>query len=196
MEKLRNKEPVIKKEKSVMLITGGVLHQIWTEFSMDKFEREWQNIFFEMKKRSQFHFIIKPRPGERDFGWWYKDILERSALDNVVLTEDKRVEDLLDKIWLSVLVGKPGTAGYVSLLKSVPVLFLDGLLGRDVIGYRKWKEILPVFNSVGDLFSYIDKLAEDESLYQEFHKENTALSNQLSKPFDIKYFCRKIGELR
>lgn len=192
MEKLRKKEPSPEKDKSILLITGGVLHQVWTEFSLEKFENVWGRIFLETIKRPHIHFVIKPRPGDRDFGWWFKKSVADMGLTNVEVIDDKKIEDILDNMCLSVLVGKPGTAAYVSLLRSVPVLYLDGVLGRDVIGYRKWKEIFPVYQSVLELFGFIDQLISDNEIFQRFHRENIALADRLSAPFDAEILCQKI----
>ncbi len=172
------------KNKSILLVTGGFLHQVWTDFDLNKYIDIWKQLLEYIKNKSDIEFIIKPHPGDRDFGSWYRD--KAADLNNVTVVEDKKIEDILDGVFLSVLVGKPGTAAYVSMHCGVPVIYLDSFLARNTIGYDVWKEMLPVLDSVNKLAEFIDKIMLDEDYSSRFINQNISIANNLAQEFDAK----------
>jgi hypothetical protein len=141
------------------------------------------------------HFIVKPHPSYRDFGYWYKQQIDTHRLSNVSYTDDKRLEDLLDDICLSVLIGKPGTAPLVSMLRSVPVVYLDCLLNRQVKGYEVWVQngYVPYFDSVEDLFALIAEITSDLSGYRRLTQANIAFADFILSPFQPRDLVNQLG---
>ncbi|MBF0118024.1 MAG: hypothetical protein HQK79_04260 [Desulfobacterales bacterium] len=186
MEGFQKKDSTISaSRKTILLATGGFLHQVWTDFDLSKFIDSWDKIFDHIKERPEIKFIIKPHPSFRDFGYWYKSRVNTSQLKNLEIVDDRKIEDILDEIFLTVLVGKPGTAAFVSMRCSVPVVYLDCLLARNAPGYAVWKEILPVIKSVQELFNFIDMIQDERETYSDFAHNNISLAKYMCLPFNF-----------
>jgi hypothetical protein len=187
--------PDRSNKKSILLITGGFLQQVWTDFSLSRFLNTWQSILNHINQLPHIHFIVKPHPSYRDFGYWYKQQIDTHRLSNVSYTDDKRLEDLLDDICLSVLIGKPGTAPLVSMLRSVPVVYLDCLLNRQVKGYEVWVQngYVPYFDSVEDLFALIAEITSDLSGYRRLTQANIAFADFILSPFQPRDLVNQLG---
>lgn len=184
------------KRNKVLLLTGGMLHQTWTNFNTDKFIKTWDGILSMIKSRPHLNFILKPHPSVRDFGPWYQEKIRKENAGNCRLTDGAALADLLPNALLSVLIGTPGTAALISMHHRVPVVYLDTLMGRRIIGYEAWQRILHTFSTVPSLFTFIDKIIKEKEFYQEYIEENIIKASLISKSFEVDKICDGMEHLR
>ncbi|MFH0809611.1 MAG: hypothetical protein V2A77_03955 [Pseudomonadota bacterium] len=185
----------LSNKKSILLATGGFLQQVWTDFSLTRFFHTWEAIFEHIARQPAVRFIVKPHPSYRDFGYWYKRQIDLRHCSNLFYADDKRLEDMLADIGLLVMVGKPGTAPLVSMLHSVPVVYLDCLLNRKVKGYEVWVQngYVPYFDSVEDLFALIAEITSDRSRYMQLTQTNIAFADFILSPFQPRDLVNQLG---
>jgi hypothetical protein len=185
----------VKNRNEVLLLTGGFLHQAWTDMDLNGFIWTWEKIALIAQDRPSIEFIIKPHPSVRDLGDWYKDFVRKRSVPNMKVIESQRLEDIMGSAFLAVLVGKPGTAGLVASLGRVPFAYLDAMLCREVRGYGIWQPEngVPRLSNTAELAETIDQAFSDEDFRDRLLKENYRFLQLYSGVFDASEVCKQIG---
>lgn len=185
------------KRNSVLLLTGGFLHQAWCDMDVSNFINTWDSIIDIARKRPGIEFIIKPHPSFRDLGYWYRQLVLKNDIHNISVIEDKKIEELLPNAFLAVLVGKPGTAGIISAQYGVPFIYLDTMLCRDVIGYKIWidKNGSPRLIDVKKLADYIDSSYLSEGFSKSLLQLNNEFISKYVSTFNPKRILRNIPSI-
>jgi len=199
MENLRDEcsAPAETPGRAVLLMTGGFLHQAWTDMDLKGFLGTWEDLAQIARDRPHLEFVVKPHPSVRDLGYWYRAFFEKKALPNVKVVDHQRLEDLLPSAFFAVLVGKPGTAGLVSALARVPFVYLDTMLCREVPGYRIWCDAngSPRLTGCPQLGPLIDRVFAHPEDREALLKQNQRFSELYLTSFDPVPVCRKMGLL-
>jgi hypothetical protein len=179
----------------VVLLTGGFLHQAWTDMDLSRFLSTWKGITGIAESHPNLEFLIKPHPSVRDLGYWYKGQVEKSGARNIRVIEGKRLEDMLSSAILAVLVGKPGTAGLVTILQGVPFVYLDAMLCRSVKGYGIWvpENGVPRLAGPADLAHLIDELEEKPEARHRLLEQNKRFSRLYLASFSPRELAAKVG---
>jgi hypothetical protein len=197
MDRLRRAFPAVAADTrhTVLLLTGGFLHQVWTDMDLAGFLATWEEIGRLAAQRQSLRFLIKPHPSVRDLAPWYRQFVLRKGLVNVQVVDDQKLEALLPSAFLAVLVGKPGTAGLVSALADVPFVYLDTLLCRDVPGYGIWREGngVPRLTHPSQLAELIDRFHADEAARNTLLEQNRRFAGLYCAPFQSAGVCRQMG---
>jgi len=182
---------------TVLLLTGGFLHQVWTDMDLRGFVSTWEGIARIARQRPSIRFIVKPHPSFRDLGDWYRNLICKESLPNVEVVDNQKLEDLLSSVFLGVLVGKPGTAGLVTALAGVPFVYLDTMLCRDVIGYSIWCNDNGVqrLTSSTQLAEIIDRAYSSQEERNELLEQNHRFLESYSCPFQPAEVRSRIGIL-
>jgi hypothetical protein len=181
--------------ETVLLITGGFLHQVWTDMDFRGFISTWENLRKIAQERPAIKFIIKTHPSVRDLNDWYRHMVQEKGVANMTVVDDRKLEELLEPVFLSVLVGKPGTAGIVSAVGGVPFVYLDSMLCRHVPGYSIWCEEngVPRLTRAANLAQVIDRLFSNPSEREELLKKNEKFLRLYSSPFHPSEICERLG---
>jgi len=196
MEALNNElsKKACRERNLVILLTGGFLHQVWTDMDLDGFISTWETIASIAKVRPAIRFVIKSHPGPLDFGSWYQAFVKKRDISNMEIIDNQKVEELLPSAFLAVLVGKPGTAGIVAISSGVPLVYLDTMLCREVVGYKIWRVENGIrrLTNPNELFELIDLLLINESERNRLLEENQRFLNLYLHPFQPTEICKRI----
>ncbi|MCP4135904.1 MAG: hypothetical protein GY754_33355 [bacterium] len=194
MTELSMKSIAAEKRNKVLLITGGFLQQMWTDMDLERFFSAWNNIVEIAKKQSSMEFIIKPHPSVRDFGNWYRSFVDKSSVANIKVIDTVKLEELLPEAFLAVLVGKPGTAGLVSSLYEVPLLYYDTMLCRNVTGYNIWNDGngIPYVTNSDDLGMLIEAVYSNAEERDKIIEQNRNFSKRYLHEFQPDEICKNI----
>jgi hypothetical protein len=183
------------KRNAVLLLTGGFLHQVWTDMDLQGLILTWEEIARIAQERPSFEFIIKPHPSVRDLGDWYREFVQKKLLANMRVIDNKKLEDLLPSAFLAVLVGKPGTAGLVTALAGVPFVYLDTMLCREVVGYKIWcdKNGVLRLTSTAKLAEVLDQLYVSQEKRNTLLTQNRRFSRLYLHPYQPLEICKQLG---
>lgn len=197
MDRLRTK-PITEandQRKTILLLTGGFLHQTWSDMDLGGFLATWDALLLMAAERPHLDFLLRPHPSDRDLRDWYRDVLHARSLKNFRLMEGGRLEDVLPSALCSVLVGKPGTAGIVSALAGVPFVYLDTMLCRTVRGYEIWQEAngVPHMTTTVELSRQIDRLWSISTERGRILNENERFRERYLSAFNPASICTAIG---
>ena len=181
--------------QAVVLMTGGFLHQAWTDMDLPGFLNTWEQIARIARERPAMEFVVKPHPSVRDLGDWYRRFFARQGLANVRIVDRQRLEDLLPAAFFAVLVGKPGTAGIVATLANVPFVYLDTMLCREVPGYQIWCEVngVSVIKDFDNLGRLIDRMFTSREDREALEEQNSQFSQLYLTRFEPERVCRELG---
>lgn len=183
------------KRNAVLLLTGGFLHQVWTDMSLQGFIYTWEEIARIAHERPSIEFIIKPHPSVRDLGDWYRGFIKKKALPNIKVIDNQKIEALLPSAFFAVLVGKPGTAGLVTVLAGVPFVYLDTMLCRHVIGYRIWRDEngVPRVTNFKKLAEIIDQMYSSQEERKKLLEQDHRFLRLYLTSFQPLEVCKHIG---
>ena len=183
------------RKDTVLLMTGGFLHQGWTDMDLEGFLGTWQEVASIARARPETRFIIKPHPSVRDLGSWYRRFGDTANVPNLTVVDDQKLESLLPSAFLAVLIGKPGTAGLVSALAGVPFVYCDSMLCRDVPGYRIWRDEngVPRLATAKDLAPLLDRVRLDPDERHALLEQNRRFSLRYLQPFRPAALCAELG---
>jgi hypothetical protein len=180
-------------KKKVLLLTGGFLQQAWTDFDLVKFEKTWTELLKIIVQHSEIEFVIKTHPSSRDLGDYYQTMVKRSSLLNLSLVQDKKLDDLLLDVSVAVLLGKPGTAGIFCIKKNIPLIFLDTMLCREVIGYQIWSKEngIPRIQEADIFQNALSELLSSEEKRKEVIDRNQRFLESYNSERDVAEFLKK-----
>ena len=181
--------------QAVVLMSGGFLHQAWTDMDLPGFLNTWEQIARIARERPAMEFVVKPHPSVRDLGDWYRRFFARQGLANVRIVDRQRLEDLLPAAFFAVLVGKPGTAGLVATLANVPFVYLDTMLCREVPGYQIWCEVngVSVIKDFDNLGRLIDRMFTSREDREALVEQNSQFSQLYLTRFEPERVCKELG---
>jgi len=162
------------KRDTVLIMTGGFLHQVWTDMDLEGFISTWEEIAQIAHERPTLKFIVKPHPSVRDMGDWYRAFVRKKSVPSLTVIDNQKLEDLLPSAFFAILLGKPGTAGLVAALAGVPFVYLDTMLCRDVPGYRIWCDDngVPKLRNASQLGEMIDQTHSNIQFREELLNQN------------------------
>lgn len=195
MESIRLPAPRLNEKGTVLLLTGGCLHQAWTDLDLPSFVACWRDLLNIATRLSDIEFVIKTHPSYRDFADWYERLVSRSGLHNIRVVTKERLEDVSRDASLAVIVARPGTAGLVTLLNSVPTIYYKTGLCRDVLGFHIWTERrgIPTFEKADRLQEFIANATTDPQLRAQVYEQNRLFLREYLKPFDAKVSDKFFG---
>jgi hypothetical protein len=181
--------------ENVLLLTGGYLHQLWTDFSLEQFTAAWDDLVLLARQRVHLRFTLKPHPSVRDLGVWYREFIHHRRLPNMEVVDHRPLEELLPSADLAVLVGKPGTAGFMAMREGIPCVYLDCMLNRKVIGYSFWdaRNGIQKLNSSLELGELIDRLQTEPSEKDRLLAGNLIFLDRYFQEFNPNAVCPQIG---
>jgi hypothetical protein len=185
LEKIRITHRLHPTSNKILLLTGGCLHQVWTDLEMSSFVKCWEELLKLPKSFPNLEFVIKTHPSYRDFAPWYKHIAAKIPHTNLKVVDDQKLEDIAAGAVLSVIVGRPGTGGVVTMLQSVPTIFLDNMLVRDVQGYEIWRDDfgIPKIAAVDELSDLLLSMQNSPKVFSEILKKNASFLEAYLSPY-------------